>query len=109
MHKMRLRHYGLGHGSQYCLSAIYKYGESLFGHVVALAVLRHRNIFYQVRKQMLTISVPATAKVGEAYNVSFLLWNNGGRWRVVSMELVFDAAGEHHVTIGNLSTTITVE
>ena len=89
--------------------------HSLFGHVVALAVLRlrsllrHRNIFYQVRKQMLTISVPATAKVGEAYNVSFLLWNNGGRWRVVSMELVFDAAGEHHVTIGNLSTTITVE
>ena len=81
-----------------------------------------------------TSSVPTTATVGEPYTVNFLLWNhgedgvetvramegetvvaeklmavNGGSWRVVSLDLVFEAAGEHTITIGGLSATITVE
>lgn len=80
------------------------------------------------------VAVPAAAKVGEPYTVHFLLWNNGGddmtmvkaydgdkviaeklmavnggSWRVVAMDLVFDTPGEHTVTIGTLSTTVTVE
>ena len=79
-------------------------------------------------------SVPATAKTGEPYTVNFLLWNNGadgvitiqaldgdkvvgekieavndGSWRVVTMDLIFDEAGEHNITIGDLSAVITVE
>ncbi len=79
-------------------------------------------------------SVQATAKVGEPYTVRFLLWNNGadgmttvqaydgetliadkieavngGEWRIVTMDLVFEAAGDHILTIGDLSAVITVE
>ena len=81
-----------------------------------------------------SIAEQANAKVGEAYSVSFLLWNHGGSdvanveavsngkviaeklmavngesWRVVSMDLFFDTPGEHDVTIGTLNATITVE
>lgn len=81
-----------------------------------------------------SIAEQANAKVGEAYNVHFLLWNHGGSdvvnveavsngkviaeklmavngesWRVVSMDLFFDTPGEHDVTIGTLNATITVE
>lgn len=76
----------------------------------------------------------AKAKVGEPYTVNFLLWNNGGDgmttikayegdkvlaekieavnggdWRVVSMDLYFDEAGEHQISIGTLNAVITVE
>ena len=34
---------------------------------------------------------------------------NGSSWRVVEMELVFDTAGEHVITIGDMSTTIVAE
>lgn len=86
------------------------------------------------RTSLRTAAVPAVAKVGEPYTVHFLLWNNGGddmtmvkaydgdkviaeklmavnggSWRVVAMDLVFDTPGEHAVTIGTLSTTVTVE
>lgn len=79
-------------------------------------------------------AVQAPAKVGEPYTVNFLLWNkgadgittvqafdgekliaekieavNGSSWRVVTLDLVFDEAGEHTVTIGDLSAVITVE
>lgn len=79
-------------------------------------------------------AVQAPAKVGEPYTVNFLLWNkgadgittvqaldcekvlaetieavNGNSWRVVTLDLVFDEAGEHTVTIGDLSAVITVE
>lgn len=78
--------------------------------------------------------VNTVAQVGEPYTVSFLLWNHGGddvltvkaydgdeviaekimavngsSWRVVEMELVFDTAGEHVITIGDMSTTIVAE
>lgn len=109
-------------------------GDFVYDTLVVPTVLKDTEVERWGRKQTVTISVPATAKVGEAYNVSFLLWNNGGddmitvkaaegdkvlaeklmavnggSWRVVSMDLTFDTAGEHAVTIGNLSTTITVE
>lgn len=79
-------------------------------------------------------SVQATAKVGEPYTVHFLLWNegadgittvqacegdkvlaekieavNGGEWRIVTMDLVFDEPGEHQITIGTLNAVITAE
>ena len=75
-----------------------------------------------------------TATVGEPCTVNFLLWNHGGdgvevvramegdtvlaeklmavngdSWRVVELDLVFETAGEHTITIGGLSATITVQ
>jgi len=80
------------------------------------------------------VSVQAPAKVNEPYTVHFLLWNhggadminvkaysgdkvvgeklmavNGGSWRVVAMDLVFDTPGEHELTIGDLSATVVVQ
>lgn len=77
--------------------------------------------------------VYAPVKSGEPFKASFLLWNhgddgittvqaydgdtligekimavNGGSWRVVEMELTLEGAGEHTLTIGDLSATITV-
>ena len=34
---------------------------------------------------------------------------NGGSWRVVAMDLVFDTPGEHELTIGDLSATVVVQ
>ena len=75
-----------------------------------------------------------TAYVGQPCTVSFLLWNHGGdgvetvramegdtvlaekvmavngdSWRVVELDIVFETAGEHTITIGDLSATITVQ
>jgi hypothetical protein len=109
-------------------------GDFVYDTLVVPTSLQQTEVERWGRKQTVTISVPAAAKAGEAYNVNFLLWNNGGddmiavkalegdkvlaeklmavnggSWRVVSMDLTFDTAGEHTVTIGTLSTTITVE
>ena len=73
-------------------------------------------------------------KSGEEFNISFLLWNkgddgittvkvcdgetvlaekimavNGGSWRVVEMTIALEGAGEHHITVGDLTATIVVE
>ena len=73
-------------------------------------------------------------KAGEPFSVYTLLWNNGadgittveaaidggpaaekimavngGSWRIVKMDLVIDEAGEHTVTVGDITKTITVE
>ncbi len=73
-------------------------------------------------------------KSGEAFTVSFLLWNeggdgmtdiqlldgdkviaektmavNGGSWRVVELDVALEGAGEHVLSVGGLTTTITVE
>lgn len=109
-------------------------GDFVYDTLVVPTSLEQSEVERWGRKQTVTVSVPAAAKAGEAYNVSFLLWNNGGddmvtvkalegdkvlaeklmavnggSWRVVSMDLKFDTAGEHTVTIGTLSTTVTVE
>jgi hypothetical protein len=72
-------------------------------------------------------------KVGQPFNLYTLLWNNGadgvttvqvkdgdtviaekimavngGSWRVVEIEIVLDTAGEHTITVGDLSKTINV-
>lgn len=72
-------------------------------------------------------------KAGEPFNMYMLVWNNGadgvvnvqvkdgenviaekimavngGDWRVVQMELTIDTAGEHVITVGNLSKTINI-
>ena len=72
-------------------------------------------------------------KAGEPFKAYFLLWNNGddgittveakcdgqviakkimavnsGDWRVVEMELTVDQPGEHTITIGDLSKTISI-
>ena len=73
-------------------------------------------------------------KSGEPFSVYSLLWNNGadgmitvnaaidgevaaqkvmavngGSWRIIKMDLVIDEAGEHTVTVGDITKTITVE
>lgn len=117
--------YGMNYG---------KKGDFVYDTLVVPTVLGETEVERWGTKQTVTVSVPAAAKVGEPYNISFLLWNNGGddmtmvkayegdnvlteklmavnggSWRVVSMDLTFDAAGEHTITVGTLSTTITVE
>ena len=72
-------------------------------------------------------------KAGEPFTMYMLVWNkgadgvanvqvkdgdnviaeklmavNGGDWRVVEMELTIDTAGEHVITVGNLSKTINI-
>ena len=72
-------------------------------------------------------------KAGEPFTVYFLLWNNGadgittvqakcddeviaekimavngGQWRVVEMTLTVDQPGEHTITVGDLSKTISI-
>lgn len=79
-------------------------------------------------------STQKVMKSGEEFTISFLLWNkgddgittvkvcdgetvlaekimavNGGSWRVVEMTIALEGAGEHHITVGNLTATITVE
>ena len=79
-------------------------------------------------------SQPKSVKSGESFTVSFLLWNNGddgvatvkaydgeseiakkivavndSSWRVVELELTLEGAGEHVISVGDLSTTIVVE
>lgn len=117
--------YGMNYGDQ---------GDFKYETLVLPTVLQETEVERWGRKQTVTVTAPAAAKVGQPYNVSFLLWNhggddmvmvkalvgdtvlaqklmavNGGSWRVVSMDLTFDTAGEHIVTIGGLSATITAE
>ena len=79
-------------------------------------------------------SVPASVKSGEAFTVYCMLRNNGddgvitiqakdgdtviaekimavtdGSWRVVELPLTLEGAGEHTITVGDLSAVITVE
>lgn len=73
------------------------------------------------------------AKAGVPFKIYFLLWNdgadgvttvqvldgenvvaekimavNGGDWRVVEMEVTLDTVGEHTISVGTLSKTITI-
>ena len=73
------------------------------------------------------------AKAGEPFTMYMLIWNNGadgvttvevkdgdtviaekimavnsGDWRVVEMELTIDTAGDHTITVGDLSKTISI-
>ena len=73
-------------------------------------------------------------KSGETFNISFLLWNhgdsgmttvqvcegervltekimavNGNSWRVVEIPITLEGAGEHVITVGDLTATIVVE
>ncbi len=82
---------------------------------------------------MTSVESVVEAKVGVPFPVYFLLWNdgadgvvtvqvkdgetvlaekimavNGGDWRVVEMEITLDTAGEHTITVGNLSKTINI-
>ena len=115
-----------------------RYGEKgnfVFETLVLPSTMREMEVLdRRGNKVIQRVAAPAIAQVGEAYNVNFLLWNHGGddmitvkafegdkvlaeklmvvngqSWRVVSMDLVFDAAGEHMVSIGTLNATIIVE
>ncbi len=79
-------------------------------------------------------TVNRTQKSGETFTIDFLVWNdggdgmttiqvkdgetvvgekimavNGGSWRVCEMEIALEGAGEHTITVGDMSTVITVE
>ena len=110
-------------------------GDFVYETLVLPSVIVEREVPGRFgRATIQSIAEQANAKVGEAYNVHFLLWNHGGSdvvnveavsngkviaeklmvvngesWRVVSMDLFFDTPGEHEVTIGTLNATITVE
>lgn len=83
---------------------------------------------------IVTKSVLATQKSGEPFTVSFVLNNdgadgvttvqaydgdklvaeklvavNGDSWRIVELELTLEGAGEHTITIGDLTGVVTVE
>jgi hypothetical protein len=45
---------------------------------------------------------------GETLIAQKIMAVNGGSWRVVEMTLVLDTAGEHTITVGDLTSTITV-
>jgi hypothetical protein len=110
-------------------------GEFVYETLVLPVVVEQREVMSRWGGATLqSVSVPAKAKVGEPYTVHFLLWNhgaddmvnvqafsgeqllaeklmavNGGSWRVVAMDLVFDTPGEHEVTIGDLTANVVVE
>ncbi len=118
--------YGMRYGEQ---------GDFEYDVLVLPTVLGEREAKGLFRRGALEkVAVPGPAKVNEPYTVHFLLWNhggaditnvkaysgdkvvgeklmavNGGSWRVVSMDLVFDTPGEHDLKIGDLSATVVVE
>ena len=82
---------------------------------------------------MTNVESVVETKAGEPFNAYVLLWNNGddgittvqakcddtviaeklmavngGSWRVLEMTLTVDQPGEHTITIGDLSKTITI-